>query len=69
MSIIEQMLEAAEQLRHLPKPVNEIRMHPADIEDMRRQCGATKIIGPVNSWSGIKIIPDVDAPRLPRRQA
>lgn len=65
--ILAQMSEAKLALDAMPPVQHEMRLHPADIEALRRQCGATKAAGPVNSWSGIKIIPDESAERLPRR--
>lgn len=65
--ILAQMIEAKRAIEAMPPVKSEMRMHPADIEAMRRQCGAAKVTGPVNSWSGIKIIPDESAERLPRR--
>jgi len=65
--ILAQMIEAKRAIEAMPPVKSEMRMHPDDIEAMRRQCGATKVNGPVNSWSGIKIIPDESAERLPRK--
>lgn len=65
--LLARMIEAKRAIEAMPPVKSEMRMHPDDIEAMRRQCGATKVIGPVNSWSGIKIIPDESADRLPRR--
>jgi flagellar biosynthesis/type III secretory pathway protein FliH len=67
--LLAQMIESKRALESLPPVQSEMRMHPADIEALRRQCGATKATGPINSWSGIKIIPDESAERLPRKPA
>lgn len=64
--LLAQMAEAKRTLDALPPVHHEMRLHPADIEALRRQCGTTKAPGPINSWSGIKIIPDESAERLPR---
>jgi hypothetical protein len=67
IEILSRMVEATHALDSLPPIQTEVRMHPADIEALRRQCGATKTPGPFVTWTGVLIIPDEAADRLPRR--
>jgi len=67
--LLAKMIEAKRAMDALPPVQSEMRMHPDDIEALRRQCEATRTTAPVNSWSGIKIIPDASAERLPRKRA
>jgi hypothetical protein len=65
--ILVRCIEAKFALDSVPPIQTEMRMHPADIEAFRLQCGATKGPGPFVTWTGIKIIPDETAERLPRK--
>lgn len=66
--ILMRMEEASRMLGAAPPIQSEMRLHPDDIAALRRQFGVTTIAtGPFNSFSGIKIIPDVFAERLPRK--
>lgn len=67
--ILAQMIEAKRMLDALPPITTERRMHPDDINAMFRQFGVVKATSPFISFTGVWIIPDVDAPRLQRKPA
>jgi len=67
--ILAQMIEAKLAIEAMPPITTERRMHPDDINAMCRQFGVVKATSPFISFTGIKIIPDESAERLPRRWA
>lgn len=67
MTIIEEIQATAALLRNGPKPVTEIKMHPDDYAELLLLVPTT--LGTPTGFFGIRIIADVDAPRLPRNPA
>lgn len=71
MSILEDMCLAIEEARQkllaIPLPPKEMKLHPADIAELRRKCETARDTGPAGSWCGVMIIPDESAERLPRK--
>lgn len=51
-----------------PSPPNEVRIHPDDIEELKRMFPRTSPPTPTYLvWLGTRVTEDADAPRLPRK--
>lgn len=60
--------EIAEVIAKRPPLPNEIRMHPDDIEELREVTPDNQSLVGHAALFGIKIIVDINAPRLRRKQ-
>lgn len=71
MTLIQTINELQKWKLNGSAPPREYRMHPDDLEEFRRQMRREIATYPCENngdWlMGIRIIPDADAPRLPRR--
>lgn len=53
-----------------PPPSNEFRIHPLDLEELKRTIPLYQPApGQFNSFMGLDLVVDVDAPRMPRLPA
>lgn len=68
LEILAGMVEAKRLMDSMPPIQTEKRMHPDDINALRRQVGSSNAAGQFTNIFGIKIIPDETAERLPRIQ-
>lgn len=72
---LEKMRRAMDELRRLPPPPHEIRLHPDDLQELRLRHGErVASIGDLlvagnfaGAMLGLPVVEDVDAPRLPRK--
>jgi hypothetical protein len=73
---VDGIMRAMEELRGLPPPPREIRLHPEDLRELRLRHGervatfggqlfAGNFAG---TLLGLPVVEDIDAPRLPRRR-
>lgn len=70
MNLLEKMIAAKAELEGLGKPLSELRIHPDDHKDLVRQCEPLLRYpsqGAVDSFNGLKIVIDSDAPRFPKK--
>ena len=72
MDTFNHILKTLEDFRRNNRPVPaELRMHPADIDDLRREAEPHLVARLPSAsgveFAGVKIIADVDAQRLPRK--
>jgi len=49
-----------------PPPSREYRIHPDDLAEIQRFFAPMPGEAPVTHWLSLRLIPDADAPRLPR---
>ena len=68
MPLIDHMIQAMERAKALgPPPQREYRMHPDDFKELRAMCEPRVFEhGSMDRFSGVQIVLDEDAERLPR---
>lgn len=65
--LLTHMIKTAAELKALPPPPREIRLHPDDVAELRRRCVDHQVIEwQAMSWEGLPVIEDPSAARLPR---
>lgn len=70
MTTITSMLAAVKKAEEIGRPATEYRMHPDDYEALKAQTKDQRFYPAdrqPDSVFGLRIVLDVDAPRLPRR--
>ena len=69
MPLIDRMIQAMERAKALgPPPQREYRMHPEDFKELLAMCEPHVFEpGSMDRFSGVKIVLDEGAERLPRK--
>lgn len=67
MTLLDCMIQAMEAAKKIPPPLREYRMRPEDFKELRAQCVQHVFEpGSMDRFSGLQVVLDEDAPRLPR---